>query len=369
MTPHPPRADLDAAVLTWISKERWEDDDNLFDALALRLFAHQYQYCEPYRRWCDALGRAPARVTRWHDIPAVPSGAFKELRLASFPESNEVAVFQTSGTSTARRGALPLDTLSLYHASLRSSLDRMLFPDLTPGQRMTLRFLAPSPEASPESSLSHMFGRLLADRGDEHSGYDVRDGALEGSRAVDALAQGCERGRPVALLGTAFSFVHLLEQMGSARFTLPPGSRVMETGGFKGKAREVPREALHASLAEAFGLGSRAICNQYGMTELGSQFYDSVWCDPAGPRRKLIPPWVRVQLLDPESELPVAPGAPGLIQIHDLANTGSVAAIRTADLGRALPGEPDGFEVLGRLEGAEERGCSIAADEMLEQDG
>ena len=139
----------------------------------------------------------------------------------------------------------------------------------------------------------------------------------------------------------------------------------METGGFKGRSREVPREELHAQISSLLGIEATHILNQYGMTELGSQFYDSVLADPAGPRRKLIPPWVRVRLLDPESEEPVPPGEPGLIQIHDLANTGSIAAIRTADLGRTVRGEPDGFEVLGRIEGAEERGCSIAADDML----
>jgi hypothetical protein len=104
------------------------------------------------------------------------------------------------------------------------------------------------------------------------------------------------------------------------------------------------------------------------MTELGSQFYDSVWLDPAGPRRKLGPPWTRVRFLDPESGEETPPGETGVVVIHDLANTGSVAAIETADLGHAIlgpDGEPDGFEILGRREGAEARGCSIAADEML----
>lgn len=365
MSADPRRAALDDAVLAWLREPRWQQDESRFDSLARDLFQYQYLHCTPYQRWCNAGGHTPDDVGHWREIPAVPTGAFKELRLASFPPSQDTAVFRTSGTSTARRGALHLDTLSLYEASLRSTLRRAFFADIDPNERMTLRVLAPSPEESPDSSLSHMLGCLLEDLGDAHSGYDVRGDKLDPSGVVAALAACCAAGRPVALLGTAFTFVHLLTGIDGKHFDLPPGSRIMETGGFKGRAREMPREELHGALAATFGLSPTVICNQYGMTELGSQFYDSVLADPAGPRRKLIPPWVRVRLLDPESEEPVPPGEPGLIQIHDLANTGSVAAIRTADLGRAVRGEPDGFEVLGRIEGAEERGCSIAADDML----
>ena len=359
------RAALDAEVLDWLGEATWRPDEARFDSLARRLFAYQYEHCAPYQRWCDTLGRPPSAVERWEEIPAVPTGAFKELRLACFPASQDALIFRTSGTSTSRRGALHLDTPALYEASLRNSLARMLFHDLAPGERMTLRVLAPSPEEAPDSSLSYMFGCLLADRGDASSGYDVRSGVLDVAGATAALAACCEEGRPVALLGTAFAFVHWLRETDGHPLTLPPGSRVMETGGFKGREREIPREELHASLAAALGLPEAAICNQYGMTELGSQFYDSVWAEPGGLRRKWIPPWVRVRLLDPETEQPAAPGNPGLIQIHDLANTGSVAAVQTADLGRVVPGQPEGFEVLGRLSGAEARGCSIAADDML----
>jgi hypothetical protein len=98
------------------------------------------------------------------------------------------------------------------------------------------------------------------------------------------------------------------------------------------------------------------------MTELASNFYDSVLGEPSRPRRKLGPPWARVRLVDPESGDDARPGALGVVTIVDLANTGSVCAIQSADLGRGVDG---GFEVIGREPGAEARGCSIAADEML----
>jgi len=361
----PRRSALDAEVLGWLREPDWQYDEARFDALALRAFAFQYEHCTPYRRFCNATGHSPADVGRWQDIPAVPTGAFKELRIASFAAQRDVALFRTSGSSTARRGTLHLDTLELYQASLLPTLSQLLFPDLAPGVRTTLRVLAPPPAESPDSSLSHMFGCLLAAIGDEHSGYDVAGGQLDTHGLRRALSDATSRRKPIGLLGTAFSFVHLLDALGDERLALPSGSRVMETGGFKGRAREVPREELHGRISTTLGIPPHAILNQYGMTELASQFYDSSLADPSGSRRKLGPPWARVRLIDPESGEEAAPGEPGVIHVHDLANTGSVCALQTADLGRSIAGDPRGFEVLGRLAGAEQRGCSIAADTML----
>jgi len=318
-------------------------------------------------------------------VPAVPSGAFKELALRCFPAEATQRVFRTSGTSGAageRRGELHLDTLALYDASLLPTLRALFLPDLVGadgesegggGARTTIRILAPSPEELPDSSLSHMFGRLVEAHGDAHSGFDVEDGALLVDGLIVALDAACDEGRPVALCGTAFAFVHALDALAERghRFALPAGSRIMETGGFKGRSRALSRDAFYAALHETFGVPPDRVVNQYGMTELGSQFYDSVLGDPTGRRRKLGPPWARVRLVDPETGRDATGDAPGLVVIHDLANTGSVAAIQTADLGRFVATEPldprfgRGFEVLGREPGAEVRGCSIAADLML----
>ena len=146
------------------------------------------------------------------------------------------------------------------------------------------------------------------------------------------------------------------------RVSLPRGSRVMETGGFKGRSRVLSREALYAEIEKRLGVPPGRIVNQYGMTELGSQFYDSVLRFRGEPRRKLRPPWTRVRIVDPRTGAEASAGERGIITIIDLANTGSVLAVQTADLGRTIE---DGFEVLGREPGAEARGCSIAADEML----
>lgn len=365
------RASIEAELLTWMRERPWCEDEERFDRLALELFAFQYDHCEPYRGLCRSRGRTPERVASWREIPAVPSGAFKEMPLRCFPADRTRAVFRTSGTGGQRRGELHLDTLDLYEASLLPPLEQLLFPDLAHApQPPAIRVLAASPEEAPDSSLSHMFGVLLDRMGSARSGYDVVGQELRVDGLMAAIREARHNGESVALCGTAFAFVHLLELLEASGETLccPEGSRIMETGGFKGRSRAMPRGELYEALSTRTGVPESRIVNQYGMTELGSQFYDSILVDPTGPRRKLGPPWTRVRLIEPESGRDVSATAAGTVVIHDLANTGSVAAIETADLGRRVPssgGWPGGFEVLGRQPGAETRGCSIAMDAML----
>jgi hypothetical protein len=302
----------------------------------------------------------------WRDVPPVPTGAFKEVALHSFPPDRCLRRFLTSGTSTPVRGALHLDTLEIYEASLLPTFRRHVFPDLRPGERAAIRVLAPSAEEAVDSSLSHMFAVVLRELGTRDSGFDVEENAIRYDRLFASIEACAGEGRPLALCGTAFAFVHLLDELERrrVRYALPDGSRLMECGGFKGRSREVPRPELYARLESALGIPMEMMVNQYGMTELGSQFYDSVLLLPAELRRKLGPPWARVLVVDPETGEPAPPGVVGAIVVFDLANTGSVFAVQTADLGRTAS---DGFEVLGREPGAEERGCSIAVDELLRE--
>jgi hypothetical protein len=359
------RSSLDASIEAWMA-EAWKRDEDRFQGLALELFAHQYSHCPPYRAFCEGRGATPGAVDNWREIPAVPTGAFKEFALRCFPEEATQKTFRTSGTSLSLRGELHLDSLALYEASLQPSFEKGLLPEVT--GRLPIHVLAPSARESPDSSLSHMFAVMLEKRGGPYSCWLVEGGELDFSACRDTLASAESVEEPCLFAGTAFAWVHLLDALRDAghRFDLGSRVRLMETGGFKGKSREVGREELYGEMTKFLGVPSERIVNQYGMTELGSQFYDSNLASPGRPRRKMIPPWVRVRALDPVTGLEAAPGAVGMLAILDLANTGSVAAIQTADLGRCFGSEADdGFEVLGRAEAAEARGCSIAADAML----
>jgi hypothetical protein len=196
---------------------------------------------------------------------------------------------------------------------------------------------------------------------------------LDGPRLEAALRAAESGERPVLLLGTAFAFMHWLETGSAAlRFRLPTGSRVMETGGFKGRSRAVPRDELYGTLADRLGIGPEWIVNEYGMTELLSQYYEVGLGEPpsAGTplaqaleaRRLVPPPWLRFRVLDPVTLAPVPEGHPGVIAHFDLANVGSVAAVLTEDLGVADRG---GLRLLGRSPAAEPRGCSLAMEEMM----
>ncbi len=367
--PDPARAELDAAVIAWTRETSWRGDDARFEDLALALFAFQFERCAPYRRFCEARGRTPAVVRRWQDVPAVPTGAFKELSLTSFERERAAFVFRTSGTTAhAQRGALLLDTLAVYEASLFASFARALLPDLAPRERIPFHVLAPSAREASDSSLSHMFDIAMREAGSPESSHWIESGGLDVPRALRELEAASRADRAVFVGGTAFAFVHLLEELErrAIRFALPRAARVMETGGFKGRSRSLPRAELYGWIEDRLGVPPARIVNQYGMTELGSQFYDSLLREPAAPRRKIAPPWTRVRILDPISGEEVAPGARGRIAVHDLANTGSVCALETADLGCAIG---DGFEVIGRDADAEERGCSIGADALLADAG
>ncbi len=365
------RAAIEAELLAWMREGAWCEDEERFDRLARALFAFQRSSCTTYRRFCETRGRTVENVASWRDIPAVPTGAFKEMRLRCFASERTQMVFRTSGTSGQRRGELHLDTLEIYEASLWRTLQELLFPDLGDSRRPpAIRVLAPSPLEAPESSLSYMLSCLLQRLGSPRSGFDIVQGTVRVDGLIAAIQAAGDNDESLALCGTAFAFVHLLEALEKRGIELhcPEGSRIMETGGFKGRSRELPRAELYALLSARLGVPEHRIVNQYGMTELGSQFYDSVLIDPSGPRRKLGPPWTRVRLIDPESGREVAGDAAGMVVIHDLANTGSVAAIQSADVARRVlsdAGEQLGFELLGREPGAEARGCSIAADSML----
>jgi hypothetical protein len=368
MSADPRRADIDRRVLEWMRELRWSYSDKRFEELALELFAFQFEHCEIYRRFCEGRSQTPKNVKTWRQIPAVPTSAFKETELRCFPAEETAHCFRTSGTSTDVRGSLYLDTLELYEASLLPTFRRFMFPEfLLPEDRAAIRVLAPSQIEQPDSSLSHMFGVVLDTLGESGSDFDVENGELLFDRVLTLLVESAASEVPITLCGTAFAFVHLIDHMNDrgVLIGLPSTSRIMETGGFKGRSREIPSTELYAELKRVLGIPAERIVNQYGMTELGSQFYDSVVRAPSEPRRKLGPPWARIVIVDPETGHQAATGHVGSIVVIDLANTGSALALRTGDLGRAVL---DGFEVIGREPGEDARGCSIGADEILIRD-
>ena len=352
------------------SGEPWPDD--VFESWARRVFAYQFETNPIYAAYARKRGVTPYTVVGWSEIPWVPASAFRAVVLVSGDSSRVQRVFRTSGTTGAgRRGEHHVLDLELYKDSLIPNMRRHLYSDGSDGEGPTLPLLAltPAPARVPESSLSFMLGAALDGLSGGEGGFFVtEDGVIDTVGLSDALVEATARGTPILLAGTAFAFVHWLEwlQERNGGFDLPPGSMIMETGGFKGRSRVLERMEFYVSLSEAHGIPFGAIVNEYGMTELLSQFYDNRGMATSDmtleARRHVPPPWVRTRVLDPNtlSALPI--GEPGLLCHYDLANAGSVMAVLTEDLGVAVD---DGFRVLDRAQGAEPRGCSLAMDDLL----
>ena len=209
------------------------------------------------------------------------------------------------------------------------------------------------------------FVRAFGEEAPPSETWMLDDGVLDISAFDERVARALATEQPMLVLATSLALVHFLEAVGDATFVLPAGSRVMQTGGFKGKHREVPAEELRAELSRVFELPERAIVAEYGMTELSSQFYEQTLFSDLRHGIYAEPPWARVEAVDPESLAVVPDGEVGIAKIIDLMNVDSAVAILTQDRVRRVTG---GFELLGRSPGAPSRGCSIAIDELLGRD-
>lgn len=332
--------------------------DDEFGALALELHDCQRGTIGPLR----SLAGAREQVNQWRELAAMPAAMFKELELTSLPPAQRDHVFHSSGTTTqaSSRHYHNEDSLRLYEASLLWWFGR----NVTRDEAMCFVSLTPPVSAAPNSSLVHMFERVGLESGGTVFLGQVDAGgawAVEFNRLVELPSGIASGSKPVLLLGTAFSFVQVLDQMKAERIelALPEGSRVMETGGYKGRSRVVPKAELHLLIRSCFGVAGHEIQCEYGMSELSSQAYDTGrGRDAEGEEMRLFrfPPWARALVISPESGKEVADGEIGLLRIFDLANVYSVMAIQTEDLAIRWGDE---FELIGREPMSEARGCSL----------
>jgi hypothetical protein len=340
-----------------------------FDTLACDLARYQAERIEGYARLCRARGVDMATLSRAADVPAVPTDAFKLTRVATFPADETRITFRTSGTTIGTRGEHAMRDVGTYDAAAVAFGRRWLARDLTGPVPVVV--LGPSPSVASDSSLVHMceaFVRAFGTKASDATTYLVdAEGVLDLTAFDERVAVALARAQPMLILGTSFAFVHFVDAVGKLTFDLPRGSRVMQTGGYKGRSREVPPAVLRADLARVFGLDQRSIVGEYGMTELSSQFYERTLFDDTSPLGVYAePPWARVVAVDPETLAEVPHGQLGIAKILDLMNVDSAVAVLTQDQVRRVgDGNEGGFELLGRAPGAPPRGCSIAIDELL----
>lgn len=352
--------------------------DDAFTDLAVRVFARNFEAVPAYAGYCRARGLTPDTVDDWTRIPAVPTAAFRELALRAQDMETE-RVFRTSGTTRGRerRGEHHVADLELYRASLRSTFRSFLLPD---DARLRFLSLMPTARELPDSSLAFMISDVTEAFGAEGSAVFATPDGLAFEALTAAARAAAELDQPVLLIGTSAAFIHWLDRLAEdrVRLSLPAGSRLMDTGGHKGKGRQVEPDRLRAMYAETLGLPDHACVNEYGMTELLSQRYDGELRrhvagsggdgDSGAPRRKEGPGWLRTVAVDPETLAPLPDGSSGILRHVDLANLDSIAAVQTEDFGYVDPTKGSGAVVLeGRATGAPPRGCSLAMDLLLDR--
>lgn len=322
--------------------QRWQDFNKTdFEDLALATFRFQHAENKVYRSFCDLLRVDPATVTALAHIPFLPIRFFKSHRVVSgtFPDA---CVFESSGTTQSGNSRHHVRSLDLYRDSFMSCF-RLFFGD--PADWCILSLL-PSYLERGHSSLVMMADALMKASGHPQSGFYLDQfGHLH-----ETIRQLETAGQKTILLGVTYALLDFSERYPmDLRHTI-----VMETGGMKGRKREMTREEVHAQLKRPFGLAT--VHAEYGMTELLSQAYSF------GDGVYRTPPWMRILLReedDPLSILATGNGAEasGIVNVIDLANRYSCAFIATDDLGRLH--SDGGFEVIGRIDNSDIRGCSL----------
>ena len=312
-------------------------DAGTFDATALAVFRYQYEHTQLYRLFCDRMHRTPATVAALAEIPFLPVQFFKSHDIIDSQHPG-VKTFESSTTTGTTPSRHIVSDLALYERSYLTAFE-LFYGD--PAQYCILSLL-PSYLERGTSSLLYMADDLMRRSGDPLSGFIGKDFA-ELNRRI-AIAKSSDK--KLLLLGVTYALLDFAEA-----YPQPLGDAIiMETGGMKGRRAEMTRAEIHRVLTSAFGV--RSIHSEYGMTELLSQGYS------AGEGIFRCPPWMRVLVRDPYDPLSYLPtGRTGSLNIIDLANLHSCSFLAVSDLGRVFP---DGsFEVLGRLDNSEIRGCNL----------
>ncbi|MFM2213868.1 MAG: hypothetical protein RL427_1131 [Bacteroidota bacterium] len=308
-----------------------------FEKMALKVFRYQYENNLVYQQFCDFLKVEKHSVKSLAQIPFLPIQFFKSHEVVSNPDTIQ-ETFTSSGTTGMITSRHLVTDVSLYEQSYRLAFSEF-YGNI---EDYVVLALLPSYLERSGSSLIYMVQDLIALSNNEHSGFYLHnyDELIAKLTALD------NAGQNVLLIGVTYALLDLVEQH---NFHLK-NTIIMETGGMKGKRKEMIREELHSILCKGFGVSS--IHSEYGMTELLSQAYS------LGNGVFECPSWMHILLRDPEDALAyVADGKTGGVNVIDLANINSCSFIATQDLGKKQPN--NSFEILGRFDHSDIRGCNL----------
>ena len=308
-----------------------------FEDLAFQVFNYQFNNNTIYRSFCDLLYIHPSQVTSIKHIPFLPIQFFKTHQVLSSTAAIE-ATFSSSGTTGQTPSKHHLTNIQIYKQSFTDSF-REFYGNI---KDYTILALLPSYLEREDSSLVYMVNAMITESNQPESGFYLNNM----DELKDKLINLDTQGKNVLLIGVSFALLDLVE---SHQFNLKH-TIVMETGGMKGRRKELIREELHDKLKAGFGVGE--IHSEYGMTELLSQAYSK------GNGIFNCPNWMKILTRDTEDALSIQNnGKAGGINVIDLANINSCAFIATQDLGRV--NENGSFEIIGRFDNSDIRGCNL----------
>jgi phenylacetate-coenzyme A ligase PaaK-like adenylate-forming protein len=300
------------------------------------LASWQYKNNLVYRQWCELSGSNPAGSKTLKEIPALPIGFFKTHRVISGEFQPEI-VFESSGTTGMLNSRHEVRELDIYRESFLRAFE-LFYGDAA---KWCVVGLLPAYLERQGSSLVYMVEELIRRSGHRESGFYLHDH----EKLANTLGKLEKAQQPTLLIGVTFGLLDFAEAFPQRL----EHTVVMETGGMKGRRKEITRAEVHQLLKQ--GLGVNAVHSEYGMTELLSQAYSQ------GDGRFVCPPWMKVLVRDEEDPLSVKETGRGLLQVIDLANRDSCGFIATEDVGRVY--EDGSFEVWGRLDHSDVRGCSL----------
>ena len=310
-----------------------------FSSLALDIIKFQFENNKVYRSFCDLLYKHPSDVNTVEDIPFLPIQFFKTHKVLCSTNTIQ-QTFKSSGTTGSIRSKHLVTNLDIYEQSLRKGF-QYFYGNI---EDYVVLALLPSYLERDNSSLIYMVNDMITRSKHPESGFYLNNI----SDLKDSLIDLNRQEKKVLLIGVSFALLNFVERF---QFNLK-NTIVMETGGMKGRRKELVREELHQNLKKGFGV--EVIHSEYGMTELLSQAYSK------GNSIFKTPSWMRVLTRDAEDALTIQEqGKTGGINIIDLANINSCSFISTQDLGRVYS---DGsFEVIGRFDNSDIRGCNLMA--------
>ncbi len=312
-----------------------------FNHTALDIFRFQYARNTVYSQFCDALGKDPKSVAHYSEVPFLPVEFFKTQKVACFTKNPEV-VFTSSGTTGMQTSRHFVKDTGIYEQSFLQTFE-MLYgkPD-----DYHILALLPGYLEREGSSLIYMVHELIKRSKSNHSGFYL----YEYDRLNEKIDVLKTDHRKVLLLGVSFALLDLAESCNIEH----PRLVVMETGGMKGRRKELIREELHDILKNAYNV--KNIHSEYGMTELLSQAYSS------GDGVFSTPPWMKIIIRDMNDPFAMQPeGRTGGISVIDLANLYSCAFIATHDLGQKVSSNQ--FRILGRYDNSDIRGCNLLVND------